>query len=148
MARTDKLTSGNRIFNGTYVQGWLDGDVLYEATALSAKIAVNKQDVYLPRQFMADTKVMSAKGTGSLTMSKVNSRMLLLMQEMIQNGRDVRHTIVSLLDDPDAYGYERVALYGVSFDDLTVTDWTNNSMLSFEAPFTFTSFELLDAVEA
>lgn len=148
MARTEKLTSGNRIFNGTYVRGWLDGDDLYEATALSAKITVNKQDVYLPRQFMADTKIMSAKGTGSMTMSKVNSRMLMLMQEMIQNGRDVRHTIVSLLDDPDAYGYERIVLYGVSFDDLTVTDWTNNSMLSFETPFTFTSYKLIDAVEA
>ena len=147
MARTDKLTA-NRIFSGTWAQGWLDGDVLYEATALSAKIAINKQDVNLPRQFMTDSKVMSAKGTGSITMSKVNSRMALVMQEMLASGRDVRHTIVSVLDDPDAYGLERVALYVVSFDDLTVIDWTNNTTLSTTAPFTFTSYEFLDAVEA
>ena len=147
MARTEKLQA-NRIFNGTHAQGWLDGDVLYEATALSAKISVNKQDINLPRQFMVDTKVMSAKATGSLTLAKVNTRMGILMQEMISGGRDVRHTIVSVLDDPDAYGFERVALYGVSFDDLTLVDWTTNTTLSVTVPFTFTGYEYLDAVEA
>mgnify|MGYP002236849848 FL=1 len=43
--------------------------------------------------------------------------------EGIKRGVDRRFTVISKLRDPDSYGAERVALYDVSFDDLTLADW-------------------------
>ena len=55
-------------------------------------------------------------------------------------------TIVSKLADPDSAGAERIAYYGVQFSDLTLADWQAAAVGKITAPFTFTRFELLDAI--
>ena len=52
---------------------------------------------------------------------------------------------VALGSYPDSYGAERVALYDVSFDDLTLADWEAAKLGQIEAPFTFEDFDVLDS---
>ena len=66
---------------------------------------------------------------------------------MMKNKQEVRFTIISKLADPDAYGAERIAIYGVSFDDLTLFDWEAQTPGEVEHPFTFTTYEYLDQIE-
>ena len=145
MARS--IDSAKRIINGLYGEVWVDGEKIAECTACQAKVAKNKQTVNLCGQFMDDTKVTSGSGTGSLTLYKVDSGFIQRQREL-QNGVDVRCTIISKLRDPDSYGAERVALYNVSFDDLTLADWQAATMGTVTAPFTFSRYELLDTIEA
>lgn len=86
------------------------------------------------------------EGTGSLRMHKVNSRMAIKIGDAIKSGKDIRMKLISLLDDPDAYGAERVAIYDASFDDLTLADWEAATKGQVEAPFTFTNWGYLDLV--
>lgn len=144
MART--IDSAKRVINGTYGEVWVNGDKIAECTACQAKVAKNKETINLCGQFMADTKASSGSGTGSLTLYKVDSGFA-RQQAGIQNGVDVRCTIISKLRDPDSYGAERVALYNVSFDDLTLADWQAATVGTVTAPFTFSSYELLDQIE-
>ena len=102
---------------------WLDGDYVSEAFGLQAKAAFNKQEINRCRQMAVDTKITSIKYTGSLKMHKVNSRMAKKIIDMIKAGKDPRFVVMSKLDDPDAYGAERVSLSNVSFDELTIADW-------------------------
>lgn len=67
--------------------------------------------------------------------------------EGIKRGVDRRFTVISKLRDPDSYGAERVALYDVSFDDLTLADWQAAAIGSVTAPFTFSDYEYLDQIE-
>ena len=144
MARS--IDSAKRVINGTFGQVWLDGDKVAECTALQAKIAKNKTDINLCGQFMIDTKATGGKGTGSLTLYKVDSGMAQRLSG-VQDGIDRRFSIVSDLKDPDSYGSERVALYNVSFDDLTLADWKAATAGEVTAPFTFTKYEFLDEIE-
>ena len=144
MARS--IDSAKRIINGLYGEVWVDGEKIAECTACQAKVAKNKQTVNLCGQFMDDTKVTSGSGTGSLTLYKVDSGFIQRQREL-QDGVDVRCTIISKLRDPDSYGAERVALYNVSFDDLTLADWQAATMGTVTAPFTFSRYELLDTIE-
>lgn len=139
---------GNRVINGTWGEVWLDGEYVSECYGLQAKINFNKEDVPLCGQMATDKKITSVSCTGSMRMHKVNSRMALAIGEKIKNGIDPRFTVISKLDDPDAYGAERVVLRNVSFDDLTLADWEVARNGSIEAPFTFTDYDFLDAVEA
>ena len=93
-------------------------------------------------------KVMGLSGTGSLKLHKVNSRMGQLLGEAMKKGTDPRFTIVTKLDDPDAYGAERVSLSNVSFDDLTLVDFEAKQLGKVECPFTFEDFEYLDMIQA
>ena len=142
------IDSAKRVMSGTFGEVWLDSEYVSEVYGLQAKVALNKEKVNLCRQMAEDSKVMGVKMTGSLKMHKINSRMAIKIGESIKAGKDPRFTIISKLDDPDAYGAERVALYNVSFDDLTLADWEAAKNGTIEAPFTFTNFEYLDKVEA
>ena len=65
----------------------------------------------------------------------------------LQDGIDRRFLVISALKDPDSFGTERVALYNVSFDDLTVADWQAATVGQVTAPFTFSRIEYLDMIE-
>ena len=63
----------------------------------------------------------------------------------ISAGTDLRHTIISNLDDPDNPRNQRIVCKGVSFDDLTLADWEAAKLGQIEAPFTAESYEILDS---
>jgi len=142
------MDSGKRAWSGSFLELWLDGDKVGEAYGIQAKMAYDKEDVPRCGTLATDTKVMGLKGTGSIRMYRVSSRMGRLLGEAMRAGRDPRFTIIAKLADPDAYGAERLALYGVSFDDLSLLDAEAKTVSKVECPFTFTDFEYLDSVEA
>ena len=144
MART--IDSARRVISGTWGELWSDGEKVAEVSACQAKVALNKETVNLCGRFMTTHKAMNASGTGSLTMHKVDSGFAQRM-EGIKRGVDRRFTLISKLRDPDSYGAERVALYDVSFDDLTLADWQAAAVGSVTAPFTFSDYEYLDQIE-
>lgn len=144
MAKT--IDSAKRIINGTYGEVWVDGEKVAECTACQAKVSKQKQTVNLCGQFMDDSKATNASGSGSLTLYHVDSGFARRQAEL-QNGVDRRSTVITKLKDPDAFGAERIALYNVSFDDLTLADWQAASIGSVTAPFTFSRYDLLDEIE-
>ncbi len=145
MART--LDGAKRVINGTYGEVWLDGEKVAECTACQAKVELTKEAIHLCGRLMEDTKLTSAKGSGSLTLMKVDSGLGQKLSGLL-DGVDRRFTVIEKLRDPDSYGAERVALYGVSFDDLTLADWESAKQGSVTAPFTFTKYEYLDMIDA
>ena len=144
MART--IDSARRVISGTWGELWIDGEKVAEVSACQAKVALNTETVNRCGRFMTTHKAMNASGTGSLTMHKVDSGFAQRM-EGIKRGVDRRFTVISKLRDPDSYGAERVALYDVSFDDLTLADWQAAAVGSVTAPFTFSDYEYLDQIE-
>lgn len=135
-----------RICNGTFGELWLDGDYVSEIRKAQAKVEFNKEEIKQCGSFYTDSKVVGCKGTGSLTMFKVNTRMGRKIADMVSKKQDLRFTVVSKLADPDAYGAERVSLSGVQFDDLTLFDWEAQTPGEVEAPFIFTGYEYLDQI--
>lgn len=142
------MDSAKRVMSGTWGEVWLDNDYVGECFGLQAKVSFNKEDVQMCGRMAVDKKVSSINCTGSMRMHKVSSRMSNAIGGAIRNGKDLRFTIISKLNDPDAYGAERVVLKNVSFDDLTLADWEVAANGKIEAPFTFTDYEFLDSVEA
>lgn len=135
-----------RICNGTFGELWLDGEYVGECYKAQAKIEFQKEEIKQCSNFFVDSKVVGYKGTGSLTMHKVNSRMAQKVATLVKDKKEVRFTIISKLADPDAFGAERVSISGVMFDDLTLFDWEAQKPLETEAPFTFTEYEYLDQI--
>ena len=136
-----------RVLNGLWGYIWLDGEQVAECTACQLKVTINKETINLCGQFMSDVKALSARGTGSLTLYKVDSGLIQKMGDL-QNGIDRRFTIVSKLKDPDSWGAERVAVYNVSFDDLTLADWQAATVGKVMTPFPFSRYEFLDQIDS
>lgn len=140
------MDKANRVISGTWGKLWLDGAVVADVYKMQAKRTANKEKVPRCGQMAVDTKTMSTEGTGSLGIYKTTSFMSIKVGDALEKGQDPRFTLISELNDPDAYGAERVAIYNVSFDDETIADWEAGVMGKTEHPFTWTSREFLDKI--
>ena len=139
--------AANKVISGTWGKVLVDGLEIAESSALQAKVSFNKEEVQMARQMAVDQKITGYKGTGSITLKKVFTRFA-DFAEAVKLGKDVRASILSELDDPDAYGAERISISNVSFDDLTLADWTVGRTQEITVPFTFTDWEFLEKVVA
>ena len=137
------IDSAMRVMSGTFGELWWDGELIAECYKFTAKYTQSKEAVNLARELIEDSKVMSTKGTGSMGIYKVYSRFK-EYADQVQAGKDPRGTFVSKLDDPDAYGAERVALYNVSLDEVPLVNWERKTIQKDEVPFTFTRHKYME----
>lgn len=140
------MESAARIMNGTFGQIWEDGAEIAEVSAFQVKMTKNFETLNLCGQMAEDRKLTGVKFTGSMTLHKVYTRGADDIEAAV-SGQDLRKTLVGKLADPDAYGAERVACYGVSYDEQTVMDWAAAKAGSITIPFACTGMEFLDKVE-
>lgn len=138
--------AAERVINGTFGEVWLDGDKVSECYGLEAKVEIDKEEIPVCGKLGTDTKMMGYKGTGSLKLHKVNSRMMIKLSGQIKAGVNPRLQILSALKDPAAYGAERILIKDAAFDDLTLANWEAKAKGEIECPFTFTDWELLDTI--
>lgn len=137
-----------RVINGTFGEVWLDGTYLPQATGLEAKFSLDKEEVHQCRKISKGYKVTGSDGKGTLKMNKTDSTLINIVGEDLQSGRMTEHTIISKLDDPDAWGAERIQFEGVKFDELTLADWELKKMGTESIPFTFESYTILDLIDS
>lgn len=141
------LYDAKRAINGTFGYVYLEGELVREATALKSTVELQHLPVPMCGALAEHQKVSGLKGNGSVTMTKVNSRMAKLLSDYIKGGKTPTFTIISKLEDPDAFGAERIVLKGVQFSSLTLADWGTNKIGEITQPFTFTDWELLDLID-
>lgn len=137
----------DRVFNGTFGEVWLDGTYLPQATALEAKVSLDKEEVNQCRVLGKGYKITGVDGKGTLKMNKIDSTFINLLSGEMSAGKTSTHTIISKIDDPDAFGSERIQLNGVVFDELTLADWELKKLQEESIAFTFTSWKILDTTD-
>lgn len=134
------------VINGTFGEVWCDSDYLAEATGLEAKMSLEKTEVNMCRRLSKGQKVTGIDGKGTLKMNKVSSYFILKLGEAIKQGKTPVSEIITQLKDPDAFGAEKIKLTGVVFDELTLANWEAKKLGEESIPFTFESFEVLEAI--
>ena len=135
-----------KIINGTHGTVFFDGEEIAEIKAFQAKLEFQKEEVKIAGKMATGTKYMGYSGKGSLTLHKVNSRMIKAIGEQIKQGKEPRFTLIGKLADPDSDGVERIAINNVSFDDLTLFDFEVRALGQTECPFTFDEWNVLDSI--
>ena len=131
--------------SGTFGELWLDGEQVSECFGCQIKVNKTKEDVSRCRTLIAGKKMTGVAITGTVRIYNATSRLIKLEAEALKQGKDLRHTIISNLDDPDNSSNQRIAVKGVSFDDLTLADWQAAQLGQIEAPFTAEDYEILDS---
>ena len=131
--------------SGTWGSLWLDGELAAECYGCQIKVNKTKEDVPRCRTLVSGKKMTGVSITGTVRIYNATSRLIRAEAVAIAEGRDLRHTIISNLDDPSNPSNQRIAVSGVSFDDLTLADWEAAQLGKIEAPFTAEGFEVLDS---
>ena len=144
---SDGAFSAKRVINGSYGEVWVDGVEATEVTGFQAKIALTKVDVDQCKVFLTGSKIVGGKGTGTVKGLKVTSFFTTLVLDAVKNGSFPEITIISNIEDPDAFGAERVKLTGVTFDEVTLADWEAKKLGEQSIPFTFTGADMIDRID-
>ena len=134
-----------KVINGTHGSLWINDQEISEVKSFQVKAEFQKEEVKIAGQMATDTKYMGYSIKGSLSLHKVNSRMIKFISDSIKAGKEPRFTLIGKLADPDADGVERIAVKNVSFDDLTLMDWEVGAIGQSEHPFTATDWDVLDS---
>lgn len=135
-----------QIFNGTFGEAWVNGEKLAECFGLEAKVELEKEDVTVCGNMGTDTKLMGYKGTGSIKLHKINSRMMIMLSNQVKDGINPRVQILSALRANKASQAERILIKDACFDDITLAGWEAKQKGELECPFTFTDWEMPDTV--
>lgn len=142
-----KKMSSNKIINGTFGAAWVGTEKFSNVKSFEAKVSLKYEDVDLAEDLAAHKKYMGWSGAGTMVLHKVDSAMAAKLADAIKTGEMEPVTVVAKLDDPAAFGAERVQLNGVYFDELTLLKFAMKEKLEEECPFTFDDYEFLDMIE-
>ncbi len=111
-----KINAKN-VMNGTYGVVRIDGIEYGNILSFDAKVSYNREDMQFSGNMGIDSKVISSAGSGSLTLRKVNSRVVARNIPSIISGKDFKTVLILTVDDPDGEGKETVSITDVWFND-------------------------------
>lgn len=128
----------SRTIHGCRGKILLNGEWQTNLTECVADVDLDKKELNLLGYKWTQYKEGNLKGTGTISGFKVTSK-------MIENGFK-KFEIISALEDPQAYGYERIRLKNCMADKIQLINLKANELVEEETPFTFVEYELLDPI--
>lgn len=135
--------------NGRYGSIFHEGAWLANFNKAEAKVEIQKAELKLSGDRWVRHKVLSLKGTGSISGYKITSELIQFNSPVANNAnKSVRTELIYKLNDPEALGMERVRLLNVMFDEIPLANWEAGKEISEEWKFTFEGYEMLDPIEA
>ena len=143
-----KSYTPEKVINGTFGEVWVDDDYMAEVTALEAKVSLDKTEVNQVGTLAKGYKITGSDGKGTLKLNKVSSYFIKKLSDNTKAGKTTTCTIISKLNDPDSFGAERIQLNGCTFDELTLANWEAKKLGEESIAFSFTSWEVLDTINA
>lgn len=143
-----KSYTPEKVINGTFGEVWVDDDYMAEFTALEAKVSLDKTEVNQVGTLAKGYKITGIDGKGTLKLNKVSSYFIKKLSDNTKAGKTTTCTIISKLNDPDSFGAERIQLNGCTFDELTLANWEAKKLGEESIAFSFTSWEVLDTINA
>ncbi|MBM7607575.1 hypothetical protein JOD29_000819 [Lysinibacillus composti] len=142
-----KLRSNKQI-NGSFGTLWVNKEKWMDVESFEATVNLNFEDVNMSEDLATHKKLMGWSGEGSIVVKKVYSRGAALMADAAKTGVVPDIELIGKLEDPDAYGAERVAISEVTFNSFTLLKFEQKTLQQEELPFNFADYEFLDQISA
>lgn len=137
----------SRAINGSYGECHSDGKWLTNMYKMSAEIELSYGDIKKSGSRWTGSKLLGIKGTGSISGYKITSELVQNVARITDDRKAEYSTeLISKLDDPEAFGCERVRLKNVKFTKISVVGWEVGSIVEEEWPYTYTGVEWLDPI--
>lgn len=136
----------NKLINGTFGRVWVNGELFANVKSFEAKLTGDYEDVTQSGELGTHRKYMGYSIEGTVTLYKLDSTIARLISEGFRTGALPEISIVGKIEDPAAYGAERVELIEVTFDELMLLKFENKTVTEEEVPFKAAAFNYLDMI--
>lgn len=136
----------NKILRGSFGAVWLNGEELGSVKSFEAKITLEYEDVDVMGKLGKEKRYMGFNGEGTMTLHKIDTTIGSLLAEGIVTGNIPEIKIIAKLEDPTAYGSERVEFTGVTINEVMAMKFANKELRGEEVPFNFSEFRFIDKI--
>lgn len=126
-----------RVVHGRFGKVIQNGEEKGQVSSYDFKITNDKAEIQALGLTMAGHKAGIETGTGTITMYMVNSDNLRIGFQ--------RFDLLLTLEDPEAFGAERIMLYNCMYDEIGRS--VGNEPVEEELPFTFDGYEFIDLID-
>lgn len=132
------VLDASRTIHSMYAKILMDGEEQTNVSECTAKVSLDKKELNFVGDEWTRHKRGTKKGTGSFSGYHITSAMI---------QRDFkRFELIVSLDDPEAYGHERIRLMNCMADEVNLVNLKVGDLVMEESPFTFEGYELLDPI--
>lgn len=135
---------GRNVMAGTFGELWIDNEYVAEVKQWEANIDMEFADVNKARDLATHKKLMGYEGEGSLVLNKISSKFPKMISDNLKLGKETKVKMISNIDDPDAFGSERVVIYDAVFENLPLGNWEVKDLIEEELNFHFTDWDFED----
>ncbi len=136
-----------RVLNGSYGECLNDGKWLTNIYKMTADLELSYGDVKMSGSRWTGQKLLGIKGTGSISGYKITSELVQNAARITNDGKSEYVTeLIFKIDDPEAFGCERVRLKHVKFSKIPVVGFEVGAIVEEEWPFSFWGVEWLDTI--
>jgi hypothetical protein len=142
------MLDSSRTINGSFGECWHEGNWLTNFYKGSAEVEITKSDIKKSGSRWMGKKITGLAGTGTITGYRITSELMESVSSIADDSKAGYKTeLIFKLDDPEAFGAERVRLKNVSFDKIPLVNYEVGTVIEDEWAFTFEGYELLDLIK-
>ena len=136
----------NKIIRGTFGRLWIDGELLANIKSFELKATMNYEAVQINGEFCEQQRYLGYSLAGTMTMHKINTLMANKVKAGMVNGQMPQIKLVGALADVDSNGSERIEVYNVTFDEVTLMQFENGAVGEEEVPFKAGGYKYIDTI--
>lgn len=137
----------NKVIRGTFGKLWLNGRLLANVKSFEAKITLNYETINVNNELADQQRYLGYSVAGTMVLHKIDSYVINLLKDAIQKGSLPALKIVGSLADPDSNGSERVEIYNVTIDEVTLAQWENASVGEESVPYKAGGYRMIDTID-
>lgn len=136
----------NKIIRGTFGRLWIDGELLANIKSFECKATMHYETVQVNNELCDQQRYLGYDVAGTMTLHKINTLMVNKVKAGMINGRMPAIKLVGALADVDSNGSERIEIYNVTFDEVTLMKFENATVGEEEVPYKAGGFKYLDTI--
>ena len=137
----------NRVIRGSFGGVWLNNEKIYEVKSAEAKVSLNYEELHPNGEFGTARRYMGYDISGTVVLHKCGSRIARLYATGPRTGQLPEVKLDFAVKDPDLAGAQRAVLDGVTFDEVMLAQFENNTVIEESVPFHAAGYDLPEFLE-
>ena len=136
----------NKIIRGTFGRLFVNGQPLANVKSFEIKATVNYETVNINGELCDQQRMVGYSLAGTMALHKVDSFLSKLLGDGLATGVLPTIKIVGTLADPDSNGSERIEVYDVTLDEVTLLAFENATVQEESVPFKAGGYRFIDQI--
>ena len=138
----------NKIIRGSFGRLWVNSELIANVKSFEITATLNYEDVDINGELCQQHRYLGYSLAGTMTCHKIDTKFVNLVRAGMLNGTMPVIKLVGSVADPDAKGSERIEIYDVTFDEVTLMKFENATVGEEEVPFKAGGFRYIDTINA